>query len=143
MKKTTARDKFNAHPEWYYHRLMAARGLDTKLWIAWHDSKPIAVAITLTHGDHACYLHGASDYEHRALMGPYLLHWRIIHELRSSGVAIYDLWGIDAKKWPGVTRFKLGWGGRTIEYPGAFDLVISRPWYAAYNLLTSIRTLIK
>lgn len=46
---------------------------------------------------------------------------------------LYDLWGIDTQKWPGVTRFKLGWGGRVVEYPGAFDLVVSKLWYYAYN----------
>ncbi|MEK7615813.1 MAG: peptidoglycan bridge formation glycyltransferase FemA/FemB family protein [Patescibacteria group bacterium] len=134
MKKTTARDKFHTHSEWYYHRLMASRGLDTKLWIAWHDGKPIASAITLTYGDTAYYLHGASDYEYRSLMGPYLLHWKILLNFKHLNFKLYDFWGIDAKKWPGVTRFKLGWGGRTIEYPGAFDFAISKPWYFAYTL---------
>ena len=139
MKKTTTRDKFNAHPGFYYHRLLASHQLNTKLWIAWHEERPIAAAITLTHGDAAYYLHGASDYEHRALMGPYLLHWRIIHEFQALGSRFYDLWGIDAQKWPGITRFKLGWGGRTVEYPGAFDLAISKPWKFAYDLVQTLK----
>lgn len=143
MKKTSQRDKFHAYPESYYHRLLAhfahGRKLETKLWIASHAGKALAAAITLTDGMRAYYLHGASDYEHRAIMGPYLLHWRIIHEMKQKGIRSYDLWGIDAQKWPGVTRFKLGWGGRTIEYPGGFDMVLSSFWYSLYNIRQRIR----
>ena len=46
--------------------------------------------------------------------------------------------GIDAKKWPGVTRFKLGWGGDIKEYPGSFDLPVSKIWYLGYNLARKI-----
>ena len=48
------------------------------------------------------------------------------------------MWGIDAKRWPGVTRFKLGWGGQVKEYPGAFDMVLSRFWYMGYNMARRI-----
>jgi len=72
-------------------------------------------------------------------MAPYALHWDIIKYLKQQGVAHYDLWGIDHQRWPGVTRFKLGWGGRTVEYPGAFDLVISKPWKLAYDLAQKLR----
>jgi len=34
--------------------------------------------------------------------------------------------------WAGITRFKMGFGGKVVDYPGAFDLPISRFWYRIY-----------
>ena len=140
MRKTTELDKFNSHLKEYYEKLLQIKNIS--LWFAYHENKPIAGAIVLTHDSTAYYLHGASDHQYRSLMAPYALHWAMIKALQlysSTAIKLYDLWGIDANKWPGVTSFKLGWGGRTIEYPGAFDLVISKPWYWAYSALQKIR----
>jgi len=138
LHKTTKRDNFSGHPDGYYHKLLNDNSLNTKLFIAFYENKPIAGAITLTYGDVGYYLHGASDYEHRALMAPYMLHWQIMQYFKRAGVKNYDMWGIDARRWPGVTRFKLGWGGRTVEYPGSFDLPIARLWYLAYKIARKI-----
>lgn len=138
FKKTAKRDKFSPHPAGYYKKLLEFNGLNTKLFLAYIGDKPIAGAIVLYHGDTAYYLHGASDYKYRSLMAPYALHWFIITSNQKLGTRNYDLWGIDARKWPGVTRFKLGWGGRTLEYPGSFDLPISRFWYLIYKVVRKI-----
>jgi lipid II:glycine glycyltransferase (peptidoglycan interpeptide bridge formation enzyme) len=108
------------------------------LVMAYDKEKPIAGAIMMTYGDTCYYLHGASDYEHRSLMAPYALHWENIKYLKKNNIKYYDFWGIDAKKWPGVTRFKLGWGGDTKENPGSFDFVVSRVWYLVYSLARKI-----
>lgn len=135
LQKTTQRDQFSAHFKEYYSQLLALDGnLKTDLLLAYHDEKPIAGAIILTHGTSAYYLHGASDYEYRNLMAPYALHWHIIENLKIQGVQQYDFWGIDADRWPGVTRFKLGFGARVVERPGAFDIPLSKFWYWLYTL---------
>ena len=145
IQKTSARDKFNPYPRSYYEKLLNipayADLFNTQLWFAYHNDQPIAGAIIATYDDEVYYLHGASDHEHRAMMAPYALHWAIIRNLKLGigNLRSYDLWGIDSQKYPGVTRFKLGWGGRTIEYPGAFDLVITRPWYWMYSVAQKIR----
>lgn len=135
IKKTTARDKFSSHTKDYYAKLMSL----CELYVAYKNKTHLAAAMVLKHRGTSYYLHGASDHEHRALMAPYALHWKIIQTLHATRYTTYDLWGIDAHKWPGVTRFKLGWGGRTIEYPGAFDLTISKPWKFGYNLVQTLR----
>lgn len=138
LKKTTERDGFSSHPAEYYRDLAAFFSgpgeLQVKLFLALLDGRPVAGAVVLIHGDTGYYLHGASDYEYRSMMAPYLLHWRIIGLFKKDGLKYYDLWGIDAKKWPGVTRFKLGWGGRTVEHPGSFELSVSTFWHLAYKL---------
>jgi lipid II:glycine glycyltransferase (peptidoglycan interpeptide bridge formation enzyme) len=55
------------------------------------------------------------------------------------GYKYYDLYGIDEVKWPGVTRFKKGFGGKEVSYPGTFDLVFERIWYNVYGVARRIR----
>lgn len=142
MQKTTERDRFSSHPKEYYRKLLEFLGdrgdIKTELFLAYSNDKPVAGAIILKCGDTGYYLHGASDYEYRSIMAPYALHWEIIKYLKNNGIKYYDFWGIDAKKWPGVTRFKLGWGGDLKEYPGSFDMPVSRLWYWTYSLARKI-----
>ena len=139
MQKTIARDQFSSHSKEYYEKLLKL----CELHVAYKNQTPLAAAMILKYGHTSYYLHGASDHEYRALMAPCMLHWSIMTKLQASNIKSYDFWGIDAQRWPGVTRFKLGWGGRTIEYPGAFDLPISKPWYGMYTTLTRIRAMLK
>ena len=67
-------------------------------------------------------------------MAPYLLHWEALKEAKKRGCQFYDFWGIDHKRWPGLTRFKNSFGGEIISYPGSFDFVISSKWYFLYQL---------
>ena len=138
LQKTAKRDRFSPHPADYYRKLLEFKSLNTKLFLAYIGDRPIAGAIVLIYNDAGYYLHGVSDYDQRSLMAPYALHWFIIKQLKLAGIQKYDLWGVDARKWPGITRYKLGWGGRTIEYPGSFDLVVSRAWYVIYKIARRI-----
>ena len=53
----------------------------------------------------------------------------------------YDFYGIDKQRWPGVTRFKLGFGGRTRNYPGTYDLSNKYLSYQVYKLFRQLRRL--
>ena len=141
MQKTSKRDKFGSHPKPYYDALLHFESdhFHVGLILAKHEGKPVAGAILALMGNTAYYLHGASDHEFRSMMAPYALHWGIIKYLKDSGrYTQYDFWGIDAQKYPGVTRFKLNWGGRQVEYPGAFDLSIRPFWFLMYKILRNI-----
>lgn len=105
-----------------------------KLWLAYVGKEVVAGAIVGYFGDTATYLHGASSYEHRQLMAPNLLHWEIMKAAKQAGYKKYDFWGIDEKKWPGLTRFKRGFAGHEVLYPGTFDLPIKKFWYKLYRL---------
>ncbi len=141
LKKTAKTDNFSTHNFEYYEKLLSFfknSEIATKLFIVNCENKPIAGAIVLTYGDTAYYLHGASDREYRNLMAPYFMHWEIIKKYKADGCHFYDFWGIDANKWPGVTRFKIGFGGDTVEHPGSFDLPISKFWYLIYKITRKI-----
>ena len=84
--------------------------------------------------DTVYYLHGASSDEFRNLMGSYILQWEMITQTKRLGYRNYDFWGIDDTKWPGVTRFKVGFGGEEVKRLGAYDIPVSRIWHTAYKL---------
>jgi peptidoglycan pentaglycine glycine transferase (the first glycine) len=151
LELTAKNDNFSTHPKKYYEKLCTAPGLKTEMVFVEHEGVLIAGAVLLVYGDTVYYLHGAMDRDpkYKPMMAPYFLHWEVIKWAKGYGMKHYDLWGIDASKWPGVTRFKLGWlgspkhgeggGGRQVEYPGAFDLPISKMWYLTYKVINKIR----
>ncbi|MEX2144923.1 MAG: peptidoglycan bridge formation glycyltransferase FemA/FemB family protein [Candidatus Spechtbacterales bacterium] len=129
---TALRDKFSTHTKDYYKKLL---DMDiARLYIAYKDGKLASAAIVVFAGNTATYLHGASDYKLRKHMAPYLMHWKIIRDAKRESLGYYDLWGINEKKWPGLTRFKKGFGGKEVKYLGSFDLPISRFWYILYRI---------
>ena len=142
IKLTGERDRFRLHPGEHYRRLLKIGQGKIKLFLASYQGKRIAAGIFSFWRDQACYLHGASDNEFRSVMAPYLLQWTAIKEARSSGCLSYDFYGINADKWPGVTRFKKGFGGGVRVFPGAYDLVLSAPKYGLYKALRRLRRII-
>ena len=140
MEQTVDRDGFRLHGKEYYKKMLA--GNFVKLYLAEYQDRIIAGNIIAFFGDTATYVHGASSNEDRNVMAPYLLQWEVIKEAQRMGMKYYDFYGIDEKKWPGVTRFKTGFGGREITYPGTFDLVFDNFWYNVYKAVRKLRRLI-
>ena len=156
FKQTKVRDKFNLHPQNYYQTMLKS---GVELWVALNkNGRIIAANLISFFGDTATYLHGASDYNFRQLMAPHLLQWEVIKEARERGFKYYDFHGIAPENkleiknlkfkikqhpWAGVTRFKKGFGGREIHYPGTFDFIYEQNWYKMYKLLRTINFLIK
>lgn len=137
LSETAVRDVFNLHPKHYYEKLLSIHGekFSNKLVFAEHRGRILAGAIVNYFNDNVVYLHGASSNLERSIMAPYALHWRIITDAKKNGFKSYDLWGIDEEKWPGVTRFKLGFGGNIVEYPRSIDIIFRPMWYKAYRIL--------
>jgi len=61
----------------------------------------------------------------------------MIKEAQGQGCKYYDFWGADPVKWPGVTRFKVGFAPEQslTEYVGAYDLAINPLLYFVYKLI--------
>jgi len=136
LQQTTKRDGFRSHPMEYYKKMLEIPGVE--LFVAEYKNKIIAANIVIFYKKRAIYLHGASDYQYRNLMAPYLLQWQQILEAKKRECAEYDFWGIDENKWPGVTRFKKGFNGKQVKYPGAHDLVFNKFWYLIYKIAKKI-----
>lgn len=131
LQKTAERDKFYTHTKEYYDKLLKLENV--KLFSAQLKDRQIAFATAIFFENTVTYLHGASDDEYKKYMAPHLLHWEIMKYAKEKGFLKYDFWGIDEKKWPGVTRFKKSFGGKTVEYVGSCDYPLQRAWYAIYK----------
>lgn len=123
--------------------LNSAKGVGVKIFGAFLGNTLLAADMVIFYGKRATYLHGASSSDHRNLMAPYLLHWEIMKNAKKSGFSEYDLWGIDEKKWPGVTRFKEGFGGKAIEYIGSYDFPVNNFGYKIYKIFSRLNLQLK
>lgn len=137
LQITARRNKFHTHGRKHYELLMETRSphFSNEFFFAEYQGKPIAAALMNFYQPAfgvpgvVTYLHGASANEARSIMAPYALHWHIALEAKQRGFGWYDLWGIDEKKWPGLTRFKRGFGGDEIAYAAPVE-IIYRPLFA-------------
>lgn len=109
-----------------------------QILIAEYEGEAVAALVLFVFRDKAWYMYGMSTDKHREKMPNYLIHWRAIQFLRQIGVRKYDLWGApdrfdESDAMFGVYRFKIGFGGETIQHIGAWDYAVS-PWkYRLYQ----------
>ena len=87
----------------------------------------IAGALIIINNNCAHYMYAFSTPEGRKVSAPYLVMWEIIKFCQKMGLKYLDLEGIyderfpkNNKSWMGFTKFKMGWGGKIVEYPGSF-----------------------
>ncbi len=144
MDVTARRDDFHAHPKNYYQELLNINGeMKTALWLAFDGDDLLAGNLMGYFNHTATYLHGASSNTKRNLMAPFLLHWEIILDAQTNGFTAYDFWGVDEKKWPGITRFKRNFGNEKtlheVAYPKAMDIPINRFWHFLYCLTRTLK----
>lgn len=145
--ETGHRSDFNLFPKDYYEQMLKL--MEIELWVAQaKDNAIIAASLISFYGDTATYLHGASDYLLRRLMAPHLLQWTLIKTAQDRGCKYYDFHGIAPQDqpnhpWAGVSRFKKGFGGKQVSYPGTFDFIYQPGWYKIYKYLRKINRLIR
>lgn len=132
LYKTSKRGGFKSFSKSHYKYLLSLD--NTILYIAKYKDKIIAANILIYFGKRANYIHGVSDYKYRKFMAPHLLHWKQISDAKNMGFLEYDFWGIDEEKWPGITRFKRGFGGEEFKYPKGRDFILKKFWYKAYQI---------
>lgn len=153
MKKTGARDNFKLHGKAHYRQVFASP-LSYQLTTT-YENKVVACAVFIGFGNTFTYLYGASDYEFRNLMAPYLLQWKAVQAAKSRGYRYYDFFGVAPKtkdsndyeydrkhQYAGVTRFKLGFGGFSYQTAGTYDLIMDKGTYGIYQFLRKLRRLV-
>lgn len=147
FKATGQRDRFNLHAKNYYQKMMELKEME--LWVAENNQGDIIAANLMSFfGDTATYLHGASDYQNRNLMAPHLLQWVLIQEAKNRSFKYYDFHGVAPENkpdhpWAGVTRFKMGFGGKVINYPGTFDFIYEKGWYKLYQFFRKVNQILR
>lgn len=133
FKETARRDRIAIHGLDYYQTLFSqAReyrdgSLDVRLYVAEHETEPVAAIIVLFRGKEATYLYGASSDKKRNLMAPYGLQYRAMVDARAALCERYDLFGIPPRldshhPMAGLYQFKTGFGGTIIHRSGSWDL---------------------
>lgn len=147
LQETAVRDGFSLHPKAHYEKLLETRTpqFSNELFFARLGIKAIAAVLINFYAPsgQAVYLHGASSRESRNVMAPHLLHWHVMQEAKRRGYGMYDLWGIDERAWPGLTRFKKSFGGRVVDYPPSYEIVYRPFWYRVYNIKKAAKRLFK
>ncbi len=138
--ETSIRDGFVIRDREYYlfvWNLFIANGLAEPL-VAEIDNEIVAGIFVFRFAKGAWYLFGMSSQNHRDKMPNYLLQWEAIRRSKSSGCALYDLWGApdqftESDSMWGVYRFKEGLGGRVVRHIGAWDFPTSPLLYRLYT----------
>ncbi|WP_417623731.1 lipid II:glycine glycyltransferase FemX [Paremcibacter congregatus] len=82
--------------------------------------EPLAGALFLRHGRCATYHIGWNGPEGRNRNALHLLLWKTILKLKSEGVVMIDLGGINTEDGADIARFKLGFGGTPISLIGTY-----------------------
>ena len=121
----------------YFHKLYHDHL--TKIYCAEYQGKILCANMIVFFADTVTYLHGGSSEKDKNIMAPHLLQWETIKKAKELGYKYYDFWGIDDLKWPGVTRFKKGFGGFEVSYSGTWDMPINTWWYRAYKFISRFR----
>ncbi|HLI52111.1 MAG TPA: peptidoglycan bridge formation glycyltransferase FemA/FemB family protein [Thermomicrobiaceae bacterium] len=145
LQETGRRDAFGIHEKGYYADTLRLLGENAVLLIAEYDGQPAAAIIVARFGGEAIYLHGASASAYQRHMPAYLVQYAAMRWARERGCRMYDMWGIpETDDQPSVTsgdgnalnvrdglwgvyRFKQGFGGEIVGYPGVFERVYMKP----------------
>ena len=145
---TAERDGFTPRPLSYFQTMAARLGEDDpdriRFWTGHHEGDLVASTITIRVGRRVWYAYGASSTEKRDVRGSNALQWAMMRYAIDLGCDVYDLRGItptlDADdSHVGLIQFKVGTGGRAVEYAGEWDLPLNRPLYKAFDLYMSRR----
>jgi lipid II:glycine glycyltransferase (peptidoglycan interpeptide bridge formation enzyme) len=137
LQETAKRDRFSLHPKEHYKKLLEIFKDKALLLFAEYEGEILASILVLFFGKKTAYLHGASSTQHRELMASYLIQWEAIREAKKRGCTKYDFGAISEEPnhpWQGITRFKKGFGGQKIKWPGSYDLIYQPIWYNFYWL---------
>lgn len=134
MVETGVRDNFATRPASYFAAMLDNLGEHCRLYMAFHEGKPIAGTLAILFGDKVWYLYGASSNEHRNLMPNYLLQWNMIQWAIENNCRVYDFRGVSGdlsedNPHYGLYRFKKGFNGEFTEFVGEYDYVHNKLAY--------------
>lgn len=98
-----------------------------KIILAIKESVVVSGALIIFHEKTCHFMYAGTNYEGRKLMAAYKVLWECIKISKKLGYKYLDLEGAHDerfpklnKKWVGFTHFKMGWGGKSVYYPGSY-----------------------
>jgi len=110
--------------------------------------EPIAAAFVYDSDDTRTYAHAAASFAHRKLSAGIPVVTNFILDAKAKGLKYVDLFGIAPEdqpdhEWAGFTKFKKSFGGRSVEYPGTWDIPVNTLGYRAYGYAYRARPALK
>jgi len=149
-KETAKRDKFTPRPLYYFKQMWKSLNensnnlAEMRLYIAEQENICHAACLWVRVGKHVWYTYGASSTSGRELRPSNAIQWQMMRDARDAGASIYDMRGIAAtlnEKSPlfGLLRFKIGTGGKVIQYVGEWDFVLKPLVYKAFRVALARR----
>jgi lipid II:glycine glycyltransferase (peptidoglycan interpeptide bridge formation enzyme) len=145
---TAERDRFTPRALSYFQRMYHAMTGEhpdrLRLYLARHEGEVLAATTMVTVGRHAWYSYGASANHKREVRPSNAIQWQMIQDAHASGADVYDLRGITDTLDPddhlfGLIQFKLGTGGRAVEYLGEWDYPVNKLMHKAFELYLARR----
>ena len=100
------------------------------------DGEPVATLFLVRAGPRVVEPYGGMTQAGGDTRANYLLKWEAIRSSREQGATSYDLWGLATG---GIAHFKTGFGGREVQYVGAWDLVLDTLGRSVYEGAVSAR----
>ena len=143
-EQTAKRKRIRNHPNSHY-QIVSSHGF----WVlSWLGGELLVANFCVTNEGTTTYLYGASSDKHKDIMAPYAAQWETIKWAKSHGNLRYDFWGIapdgvDDHPYASITRFKKGFGGEVVTYPGTFDLVLAPFRYWLFSFAKKLRPILK
>lgn len=115
--------KFHGLPTHFVQAYIAAAKDHRQAFVvayAERGKNTVAGMLFLIHGRVASYHMGWADEEGRQLSAHNALLWESVAYLQNLGIEVLDLGGVNTHDLPGISRFKLGTGGRAITLAGTY-----------------------
>ena len=146
--ETNKRQGVFSHPDKYYKTIFEVFKESGKAEIitGYYENKPMASMMLLTRGDTLFYPYGGSTQIHKEVMAFNLVMWEAIRYGKKIGCTIFDMWNclppeIENPKhpWYGFHKFKKGYSGELIRFPGAYDIIFIPRAYPLVIALSKIR----
>ena len=145
QRRVASRVGFGIHDRAYFEtlwRVLAPLGRAHLFFARLHGER-IAALLALRWGDSAWEMFGGPTGEHAEARPFYLLKWRAMLRLRQLGVRSYDMWGLaesgkDDDPLSGVENFKLGFGGETRSYIGAWEAPVREALFLLWRFASRV-----
>ena len=108
----------------------------------------LSAAMFLLYGDEVIYFSSGNYKEYMHFYAQYRIQYEMIKYGTEHNFKLYNFYGISGNfdekdSRYGVYKFKKGFNGYVVELIGEYKLPINKPYYFLYNLINSIKYLIK
>lgn len=136
------------HPDSYYKLIFNTFKEKDKAEIVtgYYNGQPLASMMIFVHNNTLFYPYGGSTQIHKEVMPFYLVMWETILYGKKRDCKVFDMWNClppeiesPTHPWYGFHKFKKGFNGELVRFPGAYDIIFMPAVYPFVVALSKIR----